>query len=103
VFTAVGGTGEGNRSPTPRALGVIKFKSGVAEAEGFEAGDLSRSGDVGKLGVFLVLPGRTGTPLTNELSVDMDETVGEARFMELLDLCCPMLGCFLPPNAAESG
>jgi hypothetical protein len=97
------GAGEGKRSPTPRAFDVIKFKSGVAEAGGFEAGDLSRSGDVGKLGVFLVLPGRIGIPLTTEPSVDIEEIVGDAKFMELLDLCCPMLGRFLPLNAAESG
>jgi hypothetical protein len=97
------GGDEGKKSPTPRLLDVIKFKSGVAEAVGFETGGLSRSGEVGKLGVFLVLPGRTVTSLATVLSVDIDETAGDARFIELLDLCCPMLGCFLPPKVAESG
>lgn len=109
MFSAVEGTeeadgaDEGKKSPTPRVLDVIKFKSGVAEAVDFETGDLSRSGEVGKLGFFLVLAGRIVTSLAMELSVDIDETAGDAKFIELLDLCCPMLGCFLPPNAAESG
>lgn len=106
MFAAVEGTeeadgaDEGKKSPTPRVSDVIKFKSGVAEAVGFEAGSLSRSGEVGKLGFFLVLAGRTVTSL---LSVVIDERAGDAKFIELLDLCCPMLGCFFAPNAADSG
>jgi hypothetical protein len=81
----------------------IRFKSGVAETVGVDAGGLSMSGDVGKLGCFLVLDGRTATPPATELSIDIDDTAGEARFIELLDLCCPMLGCFLPPSVADIG
>jgi hypothetical protein len=62
-----------------------------------------RSGEAGKLGFFLVLAGKTPTPLAIELSIDIEQTVGEARFIELLDLCCPMLECFFPQNAADSG
>jgi hypothetical protein len=85
------------------AFDVIKFRRGVAETGVFDAEDLSRSGDVGKLGAFLGLPGRTGNPLTKEGSVDIDEAVGDVRFKELLDFCCPMLVGLLAPKATERG